>query len=153
MKLIKLYNFKNYIIFKINIKSFRNLKYLERYEDVVFDLEQTLSITPGNTNEQKREGLRIVADSSGEATPFDWYNSRLSVDFKVDKLADGAARTLTDQNGIVNGSNTLIKRLSITANGREVYSCNNANHCVNITTCKAIRSGSGIKKGRAIFPQ
>ena len=114
------------------MKSFRNPKYLERYEDVVFDLEQTLNITPGNTNEQKREGLRIVADNSGEATPFDWYNSRLSVDFKVDKSADGTALTLTDHNGIVNGSNTLIKRLSITANGRQVYDCDYANHCVNV---------------------
>ena len=26
----------------------------------------------------------------------------------------------------------MIKKLSITANGREVYSCNYANHCVNI---------------------
>ena len=53
------------------MKSFRNLKYLERYEDVVFDLEQTLNINPGNANEQKREGMRIVAGNSGEATPFD----------------------------------------------------------------------------------
>ena len=114
------------------MKSFRNPKYLERYEDVVFDLEQTLSITPGNNNEQKRDGMRIVADNSGEATPFDWYNSRLSVNFKVNKLADDSALTLTDHNGIVNGSNTLIKRLSITANGRQVYDCDYANHCVNI---------------------
>ena len=42
------------------MKSFRNPKYLEGYEDVVFDLEQTLNINPGNTNEQKREGMRIV---------------------------------------------------------------------------------------------
>ena len=131
-KIIKLYNFKNYIIFKINMKSFRNPKYLERYEDVVFDLEQTLNITPGNNNEQKRDGMRIVADNSGEATRFDWYNSRLSVNFKVNKLADDSALTLTDHNGIVNGSNTLIKRLSITANGRQVYDCDYANHCVNI---------------------
>ena len=76
--------------------------------------------------------MKIVADNTGEATPFDWFNSRLSVDFKVDKLADHAALTLTDHNRIVNGSNTLIKRLSITANGRQVYDCDNANHCVNI---------------------
>ena len=113
------------------MKSFRNPKYLERYEDVVFDLEQPL-LTPANANEQKREGIRIVADNTGEATPFDWYNSRLSVDFKVDKLADASALTLTDHNGIVNGSNTLIKKLSITANGRQVYNCDYANHCVNI---------------------
>ena len=114
------------------MKSFRNPKYLESYEDVVFDLEQALDIDPNDAQYQKREVMKIVADNTGEATPFDWYNSRLSVDFKVDKLADHAALALTDHNGIVNGSNTLIKRLSITANGRQVYDCDNANHCVNI---------------------
>ena len=113
------------------MKSFRNPKYLERYEDVVFDLEQALDL-PANTNDQKRDGIIFVADNTGDTTPFDWYNSRLSVNFKVNKLADGAALTLTDHNGIVNGSNTLIKKLSIIANGREVYSCNYASHCVNI---------------------
>ena len=33
---------------------------------------------------------------------------------------------------MVNGSNTLIKKLSVTANGRQVYYCDYANHCVNI---------------------
>ena len=79
-----------------------------------------------------RGGIIFVADNTGDATPFDWYNSRLSVDFKVSKLADATALTATDHNGIVNGSNTLMKKLSIIANGREVYSCNYANHCVKI---------------------
>ena len=91
------------------MKSFRNPKYLERYEDVVFDLEKALANRP-NTEYQKREGIRFVADNIGDATPFDWYNSRLSVDFKVNKLADNTALTATDHNGIVNGSNTLIKK-------------------------------------------
>ena len=34
---------KNYMIIKIKMKSFRNPEYLERYEDVVFDLEQALA--------------------------------------------------------------------------------------------------------------
>ena len=33
---------------------------------------------------------------------------------------------------MVNGSNTLIKKLSVVANGRQVYDCDYANHCVNI---------------------
>ena len=33
---------------------------------------------------------------------------------------------------MVNGSNTLIKKLNITANGRPVYVCDYAHHCVNI---------------------
>ena len=41
-------------------------------------------------------------------------------------------RELDAHNGIVNGSNAFIKKLTILANGREVYSCNYANHCVNI---------------------
>ena len=90
------------------MKSFRNPKYLERYEDVVFDLEQALAL-PANANYQKRDGIRFVADNTGDATPFDWYNSRSSVDFKVNKLADATALTATDHNGILNGSNTLIK--------------------------------------------
>ena len=71
------------------MKSFRNPEYLERYEDVVFDLEQTLA-TPGNGAHQTKTGHRFVADNTGEVTPFDWYNARFSVDFKVNQLAAGA---------------------------------------------------------------
>ena len=114
------------------MKSFRAPRYLKRYEDVVFDTEQALAVNPNDTQYQKRDGIKIVADNTGETTPFDWYNARLSVDFKVDKLADHAALAVDDHNGMVNGSNTLIKKLNVTANGRPVYDCDYANHCVNI---------------------
>ena len=114
------------------MKSFRTPRYLERYEDVVFELENQLNIDPNPTQHQNRDGLKIVADNSGETTPFDWYNARLSVDFKVNKLADAAVLTLDDNIGMVNGSNTLIKKIQVRAEGREVYDCDYANHCVNI---------------------
>ena len=114
------------------MKSFRTPRYLERYEDVVFDLENRLEINPNNTQHQNRDGLKIVADDSGETTPFDWYNARVSVNFKVDKLADGANIALNDNIGTVNGSNSLIKKIRVRAEGREVYDCDYANHCVNI---------------------
>ena len=114
------------------MKSFRNPKYLERYEDVVFNLEQDLQ-APANTRHQKKAGHRFIADNTGEATPFDWYNARLSVDFKVNLLANGAnIDANNNESGIVNGSSSLIEKLSILANGRDVYSCNYANHVVNI---------------------
>ena len=75
------------------MKSFKNPKYLERYEDVFFDLEHALDNNPANTTYQNRAGLRCIADNTGEATPFNWYNARLSVDFKVKKLADASALT------------------------------------------------------------
>ena len=114
------------------MKSFRTLRYLERYEDVVFDLENRLEINPNDTQHQNRDGLKIVADNSGETTPFDWYNARLSVNFKVDKLADHAAIALNDNIGTVSGSNSLIKKIQVRAEGRQVYDCDYANHCVNI---------------------
>ena len=114
------------------MKSFRNPEYLERYEYVVFDLEQTLA-APGNGAHQTKTGHKFVADNTGEATPFDWYNAPFSVDFKVNQLAAGANLDADrDQMGIVNGSSSLIEKLSILANGRDVYSCNYANHIVNI---------------------
>ena len=114
------------------MKSFRTPRYLERYEDVVFDLENPLEINPNDTQHQNRDVLKIVADNSGETTPFDWYNARLSVNFKVDKLADHAAIALNDNIGTVNGSNSLIKKIQVRAEGREVCDCDYANHCVNI---------------------
>ena len=114
------------------MKSFRNPKCLERYEDVVYDPEQALDTAPANNANRNKTGLRFVADNTGETTPFDWYNARLSMDFKVNKLADGGNIAVADHNGIVNGSNSFIQKFSIIANGREVYSCNYANHVVNI---------------------
>ena len=114
------------------MKSFRTPRYLERYEDVVFDLENRLEINPNDTEHQDRDGLRIVADNSGETTPFDWYNARLSVNFKVDKLSNHAPIANTDTTGTVNGSYSLIKKIQVKAEGREVYDCDYANHCVNI---------------------
>ena len=114
------------------MKSFRNPKYLERYEDVVYDLEQALDTASANNAYQTKTDLRFISDNTGESTPFDWYNARLSMDFKVNKLANGANIAVDDHNGIVNGSNSFIQKLSIKANGRDVYSCNYANHVVNI---------------------
>ena len=59
------------------MNSFRNPKYVERYEDVYFELATPLNIgNPGNDRSQKKDGDRFVADNTGEVTPFDWYNSR-----------------------------------------------------------------------------
>ena len=119
------------------MKSFRNPKYLERYEDVVFDLEQAINVdqAPANNTNQNRNNLKFVADNSGEVTPFDCYNARIALDFKVQQrdgtnFAIGAnvnddsitANRLpqiiayeADQMGIVNGANSFISKLSVLA--------------------------------------
>ena len=101
------------------MKSFRNPKYFERYEDVVFDLERALPATAVN-HPQKRENHRFIVDNTGEVTPHDWYNARVSLDFKVVKN-DNTAIALNDGNGIVNGSFSLIKHLEVKTNGKKVW--------------------------------
>ena len=114
------------------MESYRNPKYIERLEDVIFELETPLNITVANTRSQKKDGYRFVVDNSGEVTPFDWFNARIGVSFKVNKLADGANIAAGDHNGIVNSIHSLIKNFDIKLNGKKVYDCNDANHSVNI---------------------
>ena len=114
------------------MKSFRAPCYLENYEDVVYNTEQILDINPNDTLHQKRDGIKFSVDNTGETNPFDWYNARLSVNFKVDKLVDHAAIAAGDNIGTVNGSNSLIKKLIVKANGASVYDCDYANQCVSI---------------------
>ena len=114
------------------MKSFRAPRYLENYEDVVFNTEQILDINPNDTLIQKRDDIKFSVDNTGETNPFDWYNTRLSVNFKVDKLVDHAAIAVGDNIGTVNGSNSLIKKHIVKANGANVYDCDYANQCVNI---------------------
>ena len=112
--------------------SFRNLRYVERYENVVFDLETALITHIGNNAHQKKDGYRFAVDNSGEVTPFDWYNARISLNFKVNKSADGSNIAANDHNVIVNGSHSFIRSFDIKLNGRKVYDCNEGNHVVNI---------------------
>ena len=114
------------------MESYRNPKFVERLEDVVFELETPLNTVVANTRHQNKEGYRFVVDNSGEVTPFDWYNARLSISFKVNKLADGANIAANDHNGIVNSIHSFIRNFDIKLNGKKVYDCNNANHAVNI---------------------
>ena len=114
------------------MQSFRDPDYVEQYEDVIFDLETALNTAVANNAHQKKDGYRFVIDNTGEVTPFDWYNARISLDFKVVLLANGGNIAVADYNGIVNGSSSFLKHFDIKLNGKKVYDCNDANHAVNI---------------------
>ena len=121
------------------MKSFRNQKYVERYEDVIFELKTPLNTGDPGNNRSKKDGYRFVADNTGEVTPFDWYNVRISVAFKVQKM-DNTNIVAADHNGIVNGSHSLINNCDIKLNGQKVYDCNDSNHVVNIKKSIGIHS-------------
>ena len=48
------------------MKSLRDPKYVERYEDVIFDLENALNTTIANNANQKKDGYRFDVDNRGE---------------------------------------------------------------------------------------
>ena len=114
------------------MQSFRDPDYVEQYEDVIFYLETALNTAVANNAHQKKDGYRFVIDNTGEVTPFDWYNARISLDFKVVLLANEGNFALAEHNGIVNGSYSFLKHFDIKLNGKKVYDCNDANHAVNI---------------------
>ena len=113
-------------------QAIKLFSYFERYEDVIFDLETALNTTVANNANQKKDGYRFVVDNSGEVTPFDWYNARISLDFKVNFLANGGNIAVNDHNGVVNGSYSFLKHFDIKLNGKKAYDCNDANPAVNI---------------------
>ena len=82
------------------MKSFRDPKYVEQYEDVIFDLKKALHTTVANNANQKRDGYKFAVDNSGEVTPFKRYNARISLDLKVNLLANGGNIAVADHNGI-----------------------------------------------------
>ena len=107
------------------MKSFRD--YIVGYKDFVFNLDQSLT-NPARNNYQNRGNCKFVVD---DKTSLDWYNARLSINFKLTKLT-GNNVIINDNNGIVNGASSFFKKISSIINGREVYQCNSANHLVNI---------------------
>ena len=128
--------------------SYRNPDLIERYEDVVFELETALITVVADNAHQKKTGYRFVVDNSGESTPFDWYQARLNVDFQVNKLAGGGANiAANDHNGIVNSAFSLIKKLNVKMNGVDVYDCTDANQATNIKNL--LEYSQGYSKSQA----
>ena len=133
------------------MKSYRNPKLIERYEDVVFELERALNVAPDNATHKTKTNHRFVVDNSGESTPFDWYHARLNVDIKLQKLADGANVAADDHNGRVNSAFSLIKRLNVKMNGIDVYDCLEANHATNIKNLLEYSIGYSKSQGTNEF--
>ena len=114
------------------MESFRNPDFVERYEDVIFDLETPIISNIANGASQKKKDCKFIVDNTGEVPIFDWYNARIIVDIKVELLADGGNIAVDDHNGIVNGSHSLINNLKVELNGQKIYDCDNCNPAVNI---------------------
>ena len=131
--------------------NYRNSKFIERYEDVVYELDTALNLNIANNASQKKEGYRFVADNIGETTPLDWYHARFNVDFKLVLIANGGNITVNDHNGMVNSAHSLIKKLLVKMNGIDVYTCSEANHATNIKNLLEYSQGYSRSQGTNEF--
>ena len=132
--------------------NYRNPKLVERYEDVVFELDTPLVSNTDATIVQKKDGYKFYVNNSGEETPFDWYNARFNVNFKLLKLAgNNAVVAAADRNGIVNSASSLIKKIIVKMNGINVYECSDANQVTNIKNLLEYSTGYSKSQGTNEF--
>ena len=113
---------------KTEKETYRDPLLIERYEDLIFELDENIPI-PANGARQKKDGHTFSIDNSGELPPLDWYNARFNVDFKLQQVGGG---NIVANDGIVNSSFSLIKDLNVKINGVNVYDCSDANQVTHI---------------------
>ena len=113
---------------KTEKETYRDALLIERYEDIIFELDSNL-IIPANGVRQKKDNHTFSIDNSGELPPLDWYNARFNVDFKLQQLGGG---NIAANDGIVNSAFSLINNLIVKINGVAVYDCSDANQATNI---------------------
>ena len=115
--------------------NFRHPKFVKRYEYNYYDLETPLNAIVANNATQIKNNYRFEVDNSSEANPIDWYNAYLEVDFKLVRLADGAAIgvAVDDANSCTttNGQ-TFVKEIQVECNGITVYNNTRANESSNV---------------------
>ena len=129
--------------------SFRSSKYCKRYEYVSFDLQNPITLPVPNQS-QKKSGYRFIVDSSSETHPFDWYNSYLSVDFKITKM-DNTGYAVGDRVATVNSGYSLINQLKVEFNGVNVLNTPGVNHAINVKNITELSSSYTETVGPSMF--
>ena len=83
--------------------------FLERYEEVVYDL-QNPSKLPAKGAFQNKSSYKFYVDSTGEVTaPNDCYNSYLEIDVEVNKKADGTTYVAADNITLASDAYSIIR--------------------------------------------
>ena len=106
--------------------------FLERYEEVVYDLQNPIKL-PANGATQNKNSYKFYVDSTGEVTaPNDWYNSYLEIDVEVNKTADGTTYAAADNSTFASDAYSIIRELNVKYGGVQVIDTPNVNESVAI---------------------
>ena len=102
--------------------SFRTSEYLQRYELIRFQLDNTI-IEPANGQHQQKNGYKFTIND--RSSFYDWYNAYFEMQFQLQKKADGTHYVVADRIAVINGSHSLINHITIKSAGKIVYDTNN----------------------------
>lgn len=109
---------------------FRSKQYCERYEKTPIRLDTPLITIVNNNASQQKNGYSFTIDD--RSSYYDWFNGYFEVNFKINKLANGANYDDADQIAVINNAASLIDQLVIKQNGKNVYDCYNLYRVVNV---------------------
>ena len=109
--------------------SFRTSDKLQRYEKVRFS-PNNLIIEPGNNGSQKKTGYTFrIPDRSNF---YDFFKGYFEVNLELQKKADGSGYAAADRITLINGSHSLIKRMTIKSAGKVVYVSDDLHRITNV---------------------
>jgi len=109
--------------------SFRTSDKLQRYEKVRFSPDNLIE-QPGNNGSQKKTSYKFtITDRSNF---YDFFKGYFEVTFELQKKADGSGYAAADRITIINGSHSLIKRMTIKSTGKVVYVSDNLHRITNV---------------------
>ena len=112
--------------------EYRQGNFLERYEEVVYDLQNPIKL-PANRATQNKNSYKFYVDSTGEVTaPNDWYNSYLEIEVEVNKKADGTTYADVDNITFASDAYSIIRELNVKYGGVQVIDTPNVNESVAI---------------------
>ena len=118
--------------------EYRQGDFLERYEEVVYDLQNPIKL-PANGAFQDKNSYKFYVESTGEVTaPNDWYNSYLEIEVEVNKKADGLPYALgnpttpADNITFASDAYSIIRELNVKYGGVQVIDTPNVNESVAI---------------------
>jgi len=109
--------------------SFRTKDKLQRYEKVRYATNNLID-QPGNGESQKKKSYKFTIKDRSDF--YDFFKGYFEVTVELQKKADGSGYAAADRISIINGSHSLIKRMTIKSSGKVVYVTDNIHRITNV---------------------
>ena len=108
---------------------FRVSPYLEKTNYVQVNLNTPISF-PGNAQTQTKTGHKFTINDRNNY--YDWYNAYLRVDYTFEATANGANVAADTQSAPINGSFSLIQKMTVKSAGKMLYEANGVHKAIFI---------------------